>query len=133
MKSLIKECIAELKKADGFVYKTQEGKVIDLNEAAAKGIAVVPINPKDEVLAKLHEAGLDLTDSKFLNDLAELTRLVSGSKEKKASKKRVSLSAEEKGRLIQEFEKSGKSKLAFSKEKGINYQSFNKLVQESKK
>ena len=46
MKELIKEAIADLKKADGFIYVTDDGKQVDLQEAASNGIAVTPINPK---------------------------------------------------------------------------------------
>ena len=50
MRELIKESIVDLKRADGFIYVTAEGKKIDLHEAAARGIAVTPVNPKDEVI-----------------------------------------------------------------------------------
>ena len=45
MRELIKESIVDLKKSDGFVYVTAEGKKIDLHEAASWGIAVTPVNP----------------------------------------------------------------------------------------
>jgi hypothetical protein len=53
MRELIKESIVDLKKSDGFVYVTADGKKIDLHEAASRGIAVTPVNPKDGVIKKL--------------------------------------------------------------------------------
>ena len=66
MRELIKEAIVDLKRNDGFIYVTAEGKKIDLHEAAARGIAVTPVNPKDQVIKKLESAGLHLTDNKFV-------------------------------------------------------------------
>ena len=79
MRDLIKEAIADLKKNEGFIYVTSEGKKIDLHEAAARGIAVTPVNPKDNVIKKLESAGLYLTDGRFMNDLNELVSLINGS------------------------------------------------------
>ena len=61
MRELIKESIVDLKKSDGFVYVTAEGKKIDLHEAASRGIAVTPVNPRDGVIKKLESAGLFLS------------------------------------------------------------------------
>ena len=53
MKEFIKEAIADLKKADGFIYVTDDGKQVDLQEAASNGIAVTPINPKKGIPSHL--------------------------------------------------------------------------------
>ena len=78
MRELIKESIVDLKKSDGFVYVTAEGKKIDLHEAASRGISVTPVKPKDGVIKKLESAGLFLTDNKFLADLNELISSLNG-------------------------------------------------------
>lgn len=129
MKELIKESISDLKKSDGFVYVTAEGEKIDLHEAAAKGIAVTPVNPKSEVIKKLVAAGLDLTDSKFLNDLNELISLLSGSASPKGkSGKRRTFSDSEKSKIVEEWKKveaaGKKTKAAFAREIGVGYQTF---------
>lgn len=129
MKDLIKESISDLKKSDGFVYVTAEGEKIDLHEAAAKGIAVTPVNPKSEVIKKLEAAGLDLTDSKFLNDLNELISLLSGSGSTKGkSGKRRTFSDSEKSKIVEEWKKveaaGKKTKAAFAREIGVGYQTF---------
>ncbi|MDF2157428.1 hypothetical protein [Algoriphagus sp. CAU 1675] len=127
MRDLIKEAIADLKKNDGFIYKTAEGKKIDLNEAAARGIAVTPVNPKDDVIKKLEAAGLFLTDGKFLNELNELVAMLSGSSVGKTSKRR-SFSDSEKSKIIEEWRKveaaGKKTKAAFAREIGVGYQTF---------
>lgn len=128
MRELIKESIIDLKKTDGFIYVTAEGKKIDLHEAAARGIAVTPVNPKDEVIKKLEAAGLFLTDSKFLNDLNELIAELSGKSTAKASGKRRSFSDSEKSKIIEEWKKveaaGKKTKAAFAREIGVGYQTF---------
>ncbi|MBN7817209.1 hypothetical protein [Algoriphagus pacificus] len=129
MRELIKESISDLKKSDGFVYVTAEGKKIDLHEAAAKGIAVTPVNPKDEVIKKLEAAGLFLLDGKFLNDLNELISLISGAGSSKGkSGKRRTFTDSEKNKIVEEWKKveaAGKqTKAAFAREIGVGYQTF---------
>ena len=128
MRELIKESIIDLKKTDGFIYVTAEGKKIDLHEAAARGIAVTPVNPKDEVIKKLEAAGLFLTDSKFLNDLNDLIAELSGKGAAKSSGKRRSFSDSEKSKIIEEWKKveaaGKKTKAAFAREIGVGYQTF---------
>jgi hypothetical protein len=129
MRELIKESIVDLKRADGFIYVTAEGKKIDLHEAAARGIAVTPVNPKDEVIKKLESAGLYLTDSKFLSDLNELISALSGSASAKSSGgKRRSFSDSEKNKIVEEWKKveaaGKKTKAAFAREIGVGYQTF---------
>ncbi|GMQ26801.1 hypothetical protein Aoki45_34840 [Algoriphagus sp. oki45] len=128
MRELIKESIIDLKKTDGFIYVTAEGKKIDLHEAAARGIAVTPVNPKDEVIKKLEAAGLFLTDSKFLNDLNDLIAELSGKGASKSSGKRRSFSDAEKSKIIEEWKKveaaGKKTKAAFAREIGVGYQTF---------
>ena len=70
MRELIKESIVDLKKYDGFVYVTAEGKKIDLHEAASRGIAVTPVNPKAGVIKKLEAAGAIMVAKLSLGALA---------------------------------------------------------------
>ncbi|TDK41614.1 hypothetical protein [Algoriphagus formosus] len=127
MRELIKEAIADLKKNDGFIYVTSEGKRVDLHEAAARGIAVTPVNPKDDVIKKLENAGLHLTDGRFLNDLNELIGLITGQSSAKTSKRRT-FSDQEKSKILEEWKKveatGKKTKAAFAREIGIGYQTF---------
>ncbi|WP_026944917.1 hypothetical protein [Algoriphagus marincola] len=127
MRELIKEAIADLKKNDGFIYVTSEGKRVDLHEAAARGIAVTPVNPKDDVIKKLENAGLHLTDGRFLNDLNELIGLITGQSGTKTSKRRT-FSDQEKSKILEEWKKveatGKKTKAAFAREIGIGYQTF---------
>ncbi|WP_134200718.1 hypothetical protein [uncultured Algoriphagus sp.] len=127
MRELIKEAIADLKKNDGFIYVTSEGKRVDLHEAAARGIAVTPVNPKDDVIKKLENAGLHLTDGRFLNDLNELIGLITGQSSTKTSKRRT-FSDQEKSKILEEWKKveatGKKTKAAFAREIGIGYQTF---------
>ncbi|MBY5949469.1 hypothetical protein OU792_12310 [Algoriphagus sp. NF] len=127
MRELIKEAIADLKKNDGFIYVTSEGKRVDLHEAAARGIAVTPVNPKDDVIKKLENAGLHLTDGRFLNDLNELIALITGQSSAKTSKRRT-FSDQEKSKILEEWKKveatGKKTKAAFAREIGIGYQTF---------
>jgi hypothetical protein len=127
MRELIKEAIADLKKNDGFIYVTSEGKRVDLHEAAARGIAVTPVNPKDDVIKKLENAGLHLTDGRFLNDLNELIGLITGQSSAKTSKRRI-FSDQEKSKILEEWKKveatGKKTKAAFAREIGIGYQTF---------
>lgn len=129
MKDLIKESINDLKKSDGFVYVTAEGNKIDLHEAAEKGIAVTPVNPKDEVIKKLNAAGLHLLDGKFVNDLNELIALITGSGSSKSkSGKRRTFTDSEKNKIVEEWKKveaaGKKTKAAFAREIGVGYQTF---------
>ncbi len=128
MRELIKEAIADLKKGDGFIYVTSEGSKIDLHEAATKGIAVTPVNPKDQVIKKLEAAGLHLNDGRFLNELNELISLVTGSSTSTKSSKRRSFSDSEKSKIIEEWNKveaaGKKTKAAFAREIGVGYQTF---------
>ncbi|MDG1277277.1 MULTISPECIES: hypothetical protein [Algoriphagus] len=127
MRDLIKEAIADLKKGDGFIYVTSDGSKIDLHEAASKGIAVTPVNPKDQVIKKLEAAGLHLNDGRFLNELNELISLVTGNVVSKGSKRR-SFSDSEKSKIIEEWKKveaaGKKTKAAFAREIGVGYQTF---------
>jgi hypothetical protein len=128
MRELIKESIADLKRAEGFIYVTADGKKIDLHEAAARGIAVTPVNPKDEVIKKLEAAGLYLTDGKFLNDLNDLISALSGKSASKGSGKRRTFSDTEKSKIVEEWKKveaaGKKTKAAFAREIGVGYQTF---------
>ncbi|SFB50546.1 hypothetical protein [Algoriphagus aquimarinus] len=128
MKELIKEAIADLKKADGFIYVTADGKQIDLHEAASSGIAVTPVNPKKEVIKKLEAAGLPLNDAKFLNELNELISLVTGNSVATKSSKRRTFSDSEKSKIVGEWAKveatGKKTKAAFAREIGVGYQTF---------
>jgi len=128
MRELIKEAIADLKRADGFIYVTAEGKKIDLQEAATRGIPVTPMNPKDEVIKKLEAAGLHLTDNKFLNDLSDLINALGGKSSSKSSGKRRSFSDHEKSKIVEEWKKveaaGKKTKAAFAREIGVGYQTF---------
>jgi hypothetical protein len=128
MRELIKEAIADLKRTDGFIYVTADGKKIDLHEAAARGIAVTPVNPKDEVIKKLEAAGLYLTDGKFVNELNELIASLSGGASSKSAGKRRSFSDSEKSKIVEEWQKveatGKKTKAAFAREIGVGYQTF---------
>lgn len=128
MKDLIKESILDLKRTDGFIYITAEGKKIDLQEAAARGIAVTPVNPKHEVINKLEEAGLFLTEPKFVADLNQLIAALNGDSTSKSSGKRRSFSDSEKSKILDEWKKveaaGSKTKAAFAREIGIGYQTF---------
>ena len=127
MRELIKEAIADLKKNEGFIYVTSEGKRIDLHEAATRGIPVTPVNPKDDVIKKLESAGLYVTDGRFMNDLNELVGLISGSSTGKSSKRRT-FSDAEKSKILEEWKKveaaGKKTKAAFAREIGVGYQTF---------
>ncbi len=128
MRELIKEAIADLKKGDGFIYVTSEGNKIDLHEAASKGIAVTPVDPKDRVIKRLEAAGLPLNDGRFLNELNELISLVTGSSAAAKGSKRRSFSDSEKSKIIEEWKKveaaGKKTKAAFAREIGVGYQTF---------
>ena len=128
MRELIKEAIADLRKADGFIYVTADGRQIDLHEAASSGIAVTPVNPKKEVKKKLEAAGLFLNDTKFINELNELISLVSGNGVAVKSSKRRSFSDSEKNKIVEEWAKveatGKKTKAAFAREIGVGYQTF---------
>lgn len=130
MRDLIKDAIADLKKSDGFIYVTADGKRVDLHEAAAKGLAVTPVNPKDAVIKKLESAGLHLSDGRFLNELNELISLISGAGAATAAKgsKRRSFSESEKSKIVEEWQKveaaGKKTKAAFAREIGVGYQTF---------
>jgi hypothetical protein len=128
MRELIKESIVDLKKSDGFVYVTAEGKKIDLHEAASRGIAVTPVNPRDGVIKKLESAGLFLTENKFLADLNELIASLNGTSTGKSEGKRRSFSDGEKVKIMEEWKKVGaagkKTKAAFAREIGVGYQTF---------
>ncbi len=128
MRELITEAIADLKKGDGFIYVTSDGKKIDLHEAASNGTAVTPVSPKNEVLKKLDAAGLHLNDTRFLNELNELISLVTGSSVAIKSSKRRSFSDSEKTEIVEEWNKveaaGKKSKAAFAREIGVGYQTF---------
>lgn len=132
MRDLIKDAIADLKKSDGFIYVTADGKRVDLHEAAAKGLAVTPVNPKDAVIKKLESAGLHLSDGRFLNELNELISLISGAGTGAATaakgSKRRSFSESEKSKIVEEWQKveaaGKKTKAAFAREIGVGYQTF---------
>lgn len=128
MRELIKEAIVDLKKTDGFIYLTSDGKKIDLNEAAARGIAVTPVNPKDEVIKKLESAGLFLNDSKFVNELMDLINVLSGSNSIKSSGKRRAFNDLDKTKIIEAWKNEEivgkKTKAAFAREVGVGYQTF---------
>lgn len=128
MRELIKDAIADLKKSDGFIYLTADGKKIDLIEAATNGIAVTPVNPKKEVIKKLDAAGFYLNDAKFLNELNELITLVSGNGVAAKSSKRRSFTDSEKSKIVEEWTKveatGKKTKAAFAREIGLGYQTF---------
>lgn len=128
MRELIKEAIVDLKKTDGFIYVTAEGKKIELQEAATRGIPVTPVNPRDEVIKKLEAAGLYLTDGKFVNELTDLISVLGGSGASKNAGKRRTFSDSEKNKIVEEWNKveaAGlKTKAAFAREIGVGYQTF---------
>lgn len=128
MRELIKEAIVDLKRNDGFIYVTAEGKKIDLHEAASRGISVTPVNPKDQVIKKLESAGLFLNDSKFVADLNELIATLQGGGATKGAGKRRSFSDSEKSKILEEWKKveaaGKKTKAAFAREIGVGYQTF---------
>lgn len=128
MRDLIKEAIADLKKGDGFIYVTADGSKIDLHDAASKGIAVTPVNPKNQVIKKLEDAGLHLNDAKFLNELNELISLVTGNGVSTKTSKRRTFSDSEKSKIVEEWTKveaaGKKTKAAFAREIGVGYQTF---------
>ncbi|MHA7129975.1 transposase [Algoriphagus namhaensis] len=128
MRELIKEAIADLKKSDGFIYVTSEGEKIDLHEAAKKGIAVTPMDPKETVIKKLAAAGLDLADGRFVNELNELINLINGTTSSSKSGRRRTFSASEKEKIVEEWKKveaaGKKTKAAFAREIGVGYQTF---------
>lgn len=128
MRELIKESVAGLKKGDGFIYVTAEGKQIDLHEAASNGTAVTPVHPRKEVVKKLEAAGLPLHDIKFLNELNELISLISGTTVPAKSPKRRTFSDSEKSKIVEEWNKVNalgiKTKAAFAREIGVGYQTF---------
>ena len=110
------------------MYVTAEGKKIDLHEAASRGIAVTPVNPRDGVIKKLESAGLFLTENKFLADLNELIASLNGTSTGKSEGKRRSFSDIEKGKIMEEWKKveaaGKKTKAAFAREIGVGYQTF---------
>lgn len=128
MKELIKESLVDLKKAEGYIYLTSDGKKIDIQEAAVRGISVTPLNPKDEVIRKLEVAGLFLTDNKFVAELNEVIEALGGASQKKAGVKRMTFSSSEKAKILEEWKKvkaaGNTTKAAFAKEVGIGYQTF---------
>ncbi len=128
MRDLIKQAIADLKNSDGFIYETADGKHIDLHEAARNGIAVTPKDPKQSVIKKLSEAGLDLSDGRFVNELNELIGLINGSSPSKGGSKRRTFSSSEKEKIVAEWKKveaaGMKTKAAFAREIGVGYQTF---------
>lgn len=128
MRELVKEAIASLKKSDGFIYVTADGDQIDLHEAASNGIPVTPVDPKENVAKKLKEAGLDLADGKFLNELNELISLITGTTSTGKTSKRRTFSEAEKNKIVEEWKKveaaGKKTKAAFAREIGIGYQTF---------
>lgn len=128
MRELIKEAISDLKKGDGFIYVTADGSKIDLYDAASKGIAVTPVNPKNQVIKKLEAAGLHLNDGKFLNELNELISLVTGNTVSAKTSKRRTFSDAEKSKIVEEWTKveaaGKKTKAAFAREIGVGYQTF---------
>tara|TARA_R110002020_G_scaffold222447_4_gene431245 strand:- start:463 stop:867 length:405 start_codon:yes stop_codon:yes gene_type:complete len=128
MRELIKESVADLKKGDGFIYLTSEGKKIDLHEAASNGIAVTPVHPKKKVINKLEAAGLPLNDSKFLNELNELISLITDTTVPATTPKRRTFTDSEKSKIVEEWNKveatGMKTKAAFAKEIGVGYHTF---------
>lgn len=128
MRQLIREAIVDLNKNDGFIYVTADGKKVDIHEAALKGIAVTPVNPKDEVIKKLEAAGLFLNDTKFVNELNDLIRILNENGVSRLSGKRRTFSDSEKNKIVEEWKKveatSNKTKAAFSREIGVGYQTF---------
>ncbi|WP_268036567.1 hypothetical protein [Algoriphagus sp. PAP.12] len=128
MRDLIKDSILDLKKSNDFIYVTSDGKKIDLQEAAARGIAVTPVNPKQEVIKKLEEVGLFLTDTKFVSELNELIAALNGKSSTKSNPKRRTFSDSEKNKIVSEWKKveaaGSKTKAAFAREIGIGYQTF---------
>lgn len=128
MRDLIKEAIADLKNNDGFIYVTAEGDKIDLHEAASKGIAVTPVDPKEQVKKKLEDAGLPLSEGRFLNELNELISLLTGSSSVAKTSKRRTFTNSEKSKIVEEWRKvestGKKTKAAFAREIGVGYQTF---------
>lgn len=134
MKDLIKSVLAELKKNDAFIFVTDDGKEISLQEAAKKGVSITPKNPKNEAKNRLSEAGLDLSDPSLVKDIQEVIELLGGGKPSgKRKSSRTSYSETDKMNYVREFKKAEASNQdtntsQFAKEKGLNYQTLNSWI-----
>ncbi|HSJ66168.1 MAG TPA: hypothetical protein VK921_00760 [Anditalea sp.] len=128
MRDLIKNSLTTLRKSDEYICVTNEGEQITLEEATKKNIAVTILHPQQIVKEKLEEAGLYLTDAKFVNDLNELIEELNGTA--KAGKKAVSgkkLSKDEKQKIVEgwaQAHEEGMNKAQYARKMGVTYQSF---------
>jgi len=128
MRDLIKNSLATLRKSDDYICVTNDGEQISLEEATRKNIAVTILHPQQIVKEKLENAGLYLTDSKFLNDLNELIEELNGTA--RSSKKPTSikkLSKAEKQKIIEgwaQAHEEGMNKAQYARKAGVTYQSF---------
>ncbi|KEO75545.1 hypothetical protein [Anditalea andensis] len=128
MRDLIKNSLNTLRKSDEYICVTNEGDQISLEEATKQNIAVTILHPQQIVKTKLEEAGLYLTDTKFVNDLNELIDELNGTA--KTGKKPVSgkkLSPAEKQRIIEgwaDAHEDGMNKAQYARKVGVTYQSF---------
>jgi len=129
MRDLIKDSLATLKKSDDYICVTPDGQQISLKEATKKNIQVTILHPKQVVEEKLAEAGLPLTDTKFLNELNELIEALNGSlpSGKTTSSGRKSFNKEEKKQIVEGWPKAkeqGLNKTEYAKQVGVSYQSL---------
>lgn len=128
MRDLIKNSLNTLRKSDEYICVTNEGEQITLEEATKKNIAVTILLPQQIVKEKLEEAGLFLTDSKFVNDLNELIEELNGtSKANKKGSVKKSLSKAEKQKIVEgwaQAHEEGMNKAQYARKVGVTYQSF---------
>jgi len=128
MRDLIKNSLNTLRKSDDYICVTNDGEQITLEEATKKNIAVTILHPQQIVKDKLEEAGLYLTDSKFVSELNELIDELNGTA--KTSKKAVSvkkLSKEAKQKIVEgwaQAHEEGMNKAQYARKVGVTYQSF---------
>lgn len=128
MRELIKNSLNTLRKSEDYICVTNDGEQITLEEATKKNIPVTILHPQQIVKDKLEEAGLYLSDAKFVSDLNELIEELNGTSKlsKKASLKK-SLSKEEKQKIVEgwaEAHEDGMNKAQYARKVGVTYQSF---------
>ncbi len=134
MKDLIKSVLSDLKKKEGFIFVTEDGQEISLQDAAKKGISITPKNPKLEAQKKLADAGLDLSDPGLVKDIMELIEQTGGGKSTGSKKSsRTKYSEIDKINYVREFKKAESKNIdlnpsQFAKEKGLNYQTLNSWI-----
>jgi hypothetical protein len=123
LKELLKTSYTKLKSNSGVIYVDAKGNEVTIENALKNGLLIKPIDPKQMVLEELKQNGLDLEDKDFVKLLRNVIGFLHN--ENVIVKNTKRFSDEDKEALIKEFNESGKSKMAYAKEKGINYQTFN--------